>query len=532
MSLLQTMPELLGHNASQYPDEIAFIDGDNRITYRQLQTLCNSTAAWLAGQGVHRGDRVAVWLVNRIEWMAMYFGLSQLGATLVTINTRYRAHEVEYILERSQASMLVLEPSFRKIDFAAVLRDVKPEFMTSLRKIVVVNRGEDDVPETLREVPAVGFNLNQLPVAAVPVLGRPDDLNILFTTSGTTSGPKLVMHNQYTVAVHNQRIADTYSLRLPGVCLLATLPFCGVFGFNAAFGCFAAARPIVIMDTFDGPQAAQLIRQHSVTHIFGSDEMFRRILEQGQETTPFPSLRICGFASFLPGAEEFGRQALKRGMPLYGLYGSSEVQALFSLNPPQMPLDLRLKGGGQPANSGAQIRIRDTETGELLPAGQSGVIEIRSDTNFIGYLNNPQATAKAIDAEGYFSTGDIGYLRPDGGFVYLTRQGDTMRLAGYLVDPSEIENALKQQPSVENAQVVSVTIDGQNRCAAFVIMAAGTAFDEQEMKQALSRTLAPFKVPARLWAVAGYPTTQSANGSKVQRAKLREMAQERIKEAA
>lgn len=530
MQLLNTLPDVLAHHAGTRPHDVAFIDGDETVTFEQFSQLCNRTAAWLAAQGVAPGDRVAVWLVNRIEWLALYIGLSHIGATLVTVNTRYRSHELEYILERSRASMLVLELNFRKIDFAGVLAGVDPQAAKTLRRVVVLNP-EEAVPETILGKPTVAFRLASLPPHRVPATGTADALNILFTTSGTTSGPKLVMHSQRTVAVHSQRVAQSYGFEQPETRLLASLPFCGVFGFNAVFAAFAAGKPSVIMDTFDGPEAARLINRHHITHLFGSDEMFRRILDYGVGETPFPSARVFGFASFHPRMDAFGREAWRRGVPLFGLYGSSEVQALFSISRESFAMSERLKGGGLPANSAAQIRIRDIDTGEILPVGQSGAIEINSDTNFIGYLDNPDETRKVIDAGGFFHTGDIGYLREDGSFVYVARQGDAIRLSGYLVSPTEIEDVLKAQHGVANAQVVAVEVDGQVRCAAFVIAEQGAVQQEAALKAAVAATLAPFKVPVRIWSVAEFPVTQSSNGAKIQRGKLREMAAQRIKEA-
>src|SRR5690606_7564005 len=180
---------------------------------------------------------------------------------------------------------------------------------------------------------------------------------------------KLVMHTQRTVTLHSQRVARAYRFEEDGVSLLAALPFCGVFGFNASFGAFAAGKPVVIMDTFDGAEAARLITHHHITHVFGSDEMFRRILDHAAGDEPFPSIRVCGFAAFHPGVEELGREAWRRGVPLYGLYGSSEVQALFSMQRPGLSEAELLKGGGLPCNADASIRIRDLDSGEILGPG-------------------------------------------------------------------------------------------------------------------------------------------------------------------
>ncbi|KAF1043160.1 MAG: 3-[(3aS,4S,7aS)-7a-methyl-1,5-dioxo-octahydro-1H-inden-4-yl]propanoyl:CoA ligase [Herbaspirillum frisingense] len=532
--LLQTMPALLARNVARHGDAVAFIDGEREISYREFDRMATRTAAWLHAQGVAPGDRVAVWMVNHMEWLAMYFGLAKIGAAMMTVNTRYRSHELAYILERSEASMLVLQLNFRKIDFPAVLRDVPADAALALKKVAVVDAAGAAMPPEVLGKPTVAFDLAGLPDAPVADVSSPDAHSILFTTSGTTSGPKLVLHPQRTVSTHSQRVAPAYGFTEEGTRLLAALPFAGVFGFNAAMAAFAAGKPIVVMDTFDGPGAAQLINRHRVTHVFGSDEMFRRIIENGQGDLPFPSARVFGFACFHPGIVEYTQAAWLRGIPMIGLYGSSEVQALFSLQQRALPLEERIKGGGMPASHGlgAEVRIRDVDSGKLLAPGQSGAIEIRADTNFIGYLNNPEATAKAIDADGYFRTGDVGYLREDGSFVYVTRQGDAMRLGGYLVSPVEIEDVIKTVPGVADVQVVAVDIANQTRPVAFVIADAGSRPAEQDMLRAAGAALAAFKVPAHIWLVEEFPTTQSSNGTKIQRVKLRDMALQRLAQAA
>jgi fatty-acyl-CoA synthase len=180
------------------------------------------------------------------------------------------------------------------------------------------------------------------------------------------------------------------------------------------------------------------------------------------------------------------------------------------------------------ATAEAEVRVRDVDTAELLAAGKSGELEIRAPSSFSGYWNDPAATSEAISADGFFRTGDIGSVRGDGSFVYETRRGDAMRLSGFLVSPIEIEEVIKQHPGVEDVQVVAVQISGQTRCVAFVIATKENPASEVEVISIASRQLAGFKVPARVWFVSEFPTTQSANGVKIQRGKLREMAQQRL----
>lgn len=527
MSSLTNIAELLSRNVAQRGDSIAFIDGHNEITYRQFDRMVRNTASWLDAQGIVAGDKVAVWLVNRIEWMALYFGLAHIGAAMMPVNTRYRSHELEYILDRSQAKMLVLQLNFRKIDFPAVLRDVSHAAASYLERVALVDV-DCNAPAEILGKPTLSFDINALADRQVPVTGNADALSILFTTSGTTSGPKLVMHPQRTLTLHSQTVAKAYGFEEDDVRLLAALPFCGVFGFCAALAAFAAGKPIVLMDTFDGPTAAQLINQHRITHLFGSDEMYRRVIENVDGHDPFPSARVFGFATFHPGVVDFGQSAWSRRIPMLGLYGSSEVQALFSLQQQGRSVLERIEGGGLPAGKDSELRVRDIDTGALLPSGVSGVLEIRAATNFIGYFNAPEATAKAIDKEGFFRTGDIGFLRNDGSFVYQTRQGDAIRLGGYLVSPTEIEDAIKALPGVADVQVVAVDIDRQTRAVAFAIALPGKELNEKQMIASTAAVLAAFKVPAYIWTVEEFPTTQSSNGTKIQRGKLRDMAIQRM----
>ena len=288
--------------------------------------------------------------------------------------------------------------------------------------------------------------------------------------------------------------------------------------------------PVVLMDFFDVASASQLIKQHHITHIFGSDEMLRRFAEQNPEPIAFTSLKLFGFAAFSARFIELAQELIPRGFPMRGLYGSSEVHSLFSAQRPELSLEERVLGGGTPAAGAlASVRVRDPDTLDLCAAGLSGELEIKAPTLFKGYFNNPEATAQAFTEDGYFKTGDLGYLRGDGSFVYQSRMGDTMRLGGFLVDPAEIEDVLAAQPDIESAQVVGVEINGQPRAVAFAIAKNKQCPpDMSATLKGVAKTLAAFKIPAHLWFVDELPTTASANGQKFQRVKLRELALEKL----
>lgn len=538
MSLYSILKPHLEHSAQ----ETMLIQDGQSISYQEFDRLIQRTEQWLIKNGVAAGDHVAVWLVNRPEWLALLFALTRVGATLVAVNTKYRSHELQYILTHSQANLLILQLNFGKIDFAEVLAGVDPSSLPHLKKIAVID-ADPHTPATLLDRPVTTWHPDALS-AKESVADSSVNIEapaVFFTTSGTTKGPKLVIHSQRTLSEHSRHIAAGYQFNQPGNKLLAALPLCGVFGLNSVLGAIASGIPVVLMDFFDVETATSLIRQKAVSHIFGSDEMLRMLVERNTDQIPFPSLKLFGFASFSPRFIELAETLIPRGFPMRGLYGSSEVQALFALQDPNLPIEEHALGGGTPASGPlAHVRARNPETGVLSAHGDAGELEIKSPTLFCGYFNNPDATADAFTIDGYFKTGDLGYTRSDGSFVYLARMGDTMRIGGFLVDPSEIEHVLAQQPEIQSAQVVGMEIDGKLRPVAFVIGKDRTAIHalsqdslqhQQFVAGILSRIgtqLAKFKIPARLWFIDAFPATASANGLKFQRVKLREMAQHKL----
>ncbi len=504
------------------PDDILFVFDGLAVTRANFAQKIGRTAGWLARHGIGQGDVVAIWLVNRVEWLALLFACARIGAVAAAVNTRYRAADVAHVVGLSQAKMLVLEPGFRSIDFPAILKDLDPATTPALEKIAVVGAGALQT-----HWPCIRFDAFETDTQAPAGQGGADAPLLLFTTSGTTKGPKLVAHSQRTLATHAHAIARALQLGSEKS-LLALLPFCGTFGMASVLGFLAGGVRIHAMDAFDAAPALKILQQEKITHSFGSDEMFRRILALTSEPQPFPHAQLFGFAAFQPGWREFAAQADKRGLPLYGLYGSSEVQALFSIGRADVPFADRIECGGWPMSPQARVRVRDMETGEIAGAGVSGEIEIDAPSRFLGYFRNPQATAEATTADGFFRTGDIGRMREDGSFIYETRAGDAMRLGGFLVGPGEIEDELKSCEGVADAQVVAVDIGTQARCAAFVIPKAGAALLEGDLIAHVRARLAGYKAPTRIFFIDAFPVTDSANGVKIQRTKLRDMAMERI----
>lgn len=520
------LSDLIFPQIEKRPHTVAFVFDDTPVTIAEFELRVQAAKIWLQGMRLQRGDVIAIWMVNRLEWFVLLFAAARLGIIIVAVNTRYRSEELSHILRSSGARLLFTQSSYKKIDFLNIVEQLTPSDIPELEHIVLI--GEQTVKQPKLVWPVSVFNPQASSLSPLQDDSHPTDTVLLFPTSGTTKAPKLVMHPQITIADHARRCSAAYELNHQDASLLLMLPVCGVFGLNASLAALAASAPVIVQDTFDANEAGRLIKDYGITHTFGSDEMFNRLCEVYDEARPFPSLRLCGFGAFTSSFTDSANDCWARGVPLHGMYGSSEVLAIFSGQPQYLSQEQKIEGGGLPvAGSEAKIRIRDTHSGEILPQGQSGEIEIQAPSLFTGYFKNSEDTARAF-RDGYFVTGDLGHLRPDGTLVYETRLGDAMRLGGHLVSPLEIEELLKKMEGVTDAHVVQTLIDGQPRAVAFLIVEPGLQVDLDQMIRQLKQSVAGYKVPARVWIVDQFPQTQGPNGLKSSRVKLREMAAEKI----
>jgi fatty-acyl-CoA synthase len=517
---------LLSGLAAHRSDDTAFIHGEERLSFSQLHERALRTAQGLAELGVGPGDRVALWLPNVPAYPILYFACAFLGAIAVAVNTRYRAVEVADIVGRSGAKVLACAPAFRRIDFLSILADIDPAALHGLAALVIVGE-EPAIPppaiERLKRVPLDRL-LTRPPLAASQA--RPDAPSNIFTTSGTTSAPKFVLHRQSAIVGHAQRVARAFEFAAPATLSLAILPLCGVFGFNQTMATLAAGRPSVLVGSYEIDEIARLIERHRPTFMCGSDDMFARLLEAVPGENPFPSVKWAGYAGFNMAQADIAERAEARGLRLGGLYGMSEVQALYARQPVEAEVSRRKLGGGVPVSPLAHVRVRDPESGALLGPGQPGALECMGPSMMVGYYGNPKATADSFTEDGYFRTGDLAELDEHGGFTFLARMGDVLRLSGFLVNPMEIETHIQQVPGVEACQTIAVARPEGVRAVAFVILKHGAVLDETAIVAHCRRGLANYKVPARVFAVPDFPKTPSPNGFKIQRARLREMAEE------
>lgn len=493
----RTLTALLETTAAARPDGRAFHGG---LTWSGMAGAVRRMAGGLARVGIGPGDRVAVFLPNRPDFLVLLFALARRGATAVLLNTRFRAVEIGNLLARATPVAIAVARDFPTVDAAAVLADLPEAQRASLRLVL----GMDGMGEgALAGLPVLARDaLLAAPEAADAATEDAECLT--YTTSGTTAGPKLVLHRQHSIAGHAADVAARIGTGAPGAALLAAVPLCGTFGLTAALAAIAGGAPIACMERFDAAEADALIRAAGVTHMVGGDELLLKLAEAAGGR-PYAPFAFTGFASFHGQAEAVMRASAALNLAALGVYGSSEVQALFAFQDPAGPH--AATGGGLPASADAGFAMAGD--GELL---------LRGPSLFDRYLGDPEATARARTEDGWFRSGDLAAAQPEGGFAFITRRGDALRLGGFLVSPEEIEGFLQAQPGVTAAQVV----EADGRPVAFVI--PGPGYDAGALLAAARQSLARFKVPARIVALDAFPVTDGPNGPKIQRAELRKMA--------
>lgn len=446
---------------------------------------------------------------------------ARIGAIAVAVNTRFRSTEIEDILRRCDVSVLVYEPGFKEIDFSAILTKVDQSTIAGLKLIVTIG---DHEGADANHMSAIALELDL--ETDIHTGGAGDGL-LVFTTSGTTSKPKFVLHTQCSIVRHARNVAQAFAYSAHDTVLLQALPLCGTFGLSQLLAGLAGGCLSILMPVFDAVHAIDLIRHHNVTSFNGPDGLFAQLIDAAKPGD-LASIKWCGFAAFGEADPvEFVRRCDRHGLTLVGLYGMSETQALFARQPLDAPITQRALAGGDLTSLDARAEIRDPESGTVLPPGQSGALYVSGPSQFQEYLDNPDATAAAIGKDGFVRTGDLGYGIETGGFVFETRMGDSLRLSGFLVNPAEIDTWIMELPEIAACQTVGVETKKRLRAVSFVILESGS-LDEAAILDHCRSGLAGFKIPVHVFALDQFPVSIGPNGEKIQRGKLRELALQKL----
>jgi fatty-acyl-CoA synthase len=502
-----TLSEMLARTVAKHPARPAVIDIRTTLTWREIAALAEGYAAQLHTAGVRVGDRVAVWLPNSADYLALIFAAARLRAMLVHINPRFRGREVGSVLHRATPRVLVTDLS-AAADFAQALAEVPAAHKVSVERIIT--RGS---PASRHG----GIQVEKLCAAGTFAdAARPDDALFILTTTGSTGEPKLVVHGHRTIVQHHLVVMQKLGFDQPDAVFLANLPFCGNWGHALAMMSVGGGASIVLPDSAD---IDGLIRRRRVSHMAGFADVLAWVVAAARGRR-HDSMRMFAVAAspFVDNEAVFAA-AEAIGLAPRVMFGSTETHGTFAFGPDGWGA----APGGTPAYPDDRFAIRDPDTDEQLPDGESGALLLAGPGMFMGYFNDPAATARAWTADGMFRTGDRAFRRGDG-FVFQSRYDEAIRLGGFLVDPAEIEAVLRAQPAVGSVRVVGGDSGDGLRAVAFVVPKPGYTPQEQQLQEVCRHEIAAYKVPARIVALDALPITEGPNGKKIRLDILREMA--------
>lgn len=496
--------------ADTWADEDAVVEpGGESVSFAVLERRVAALAGGLSELGLGRGDRLASFVPNGVRAVELMLAAARLGAVTVGVNTRYRSEDLRHLLERARPRLVAAVPEFLGIDFRAVVASAVSGLENSPRVL-----WPDDVSSLMDRCEPLGEDR-----------ARPTDMAVAFTTSGTTGRPKLAAHDHATTIRHLQAAASSMETG-HGSTSLVVLPFCGTFGFVSLMAALAGGGRVIVPDHFDPAGAAALLERYGVTHLNGSDDMLLAVLDRCAAPA---SWRYGVHAEFAGRGEEAVLRADEAGVTLTGVYGSSETFALLARRQASADRQIRARNGGVTVDPAMQARVTDTVTGAEVPQGQPGELQLRGPSVLGGYLEPDRLAPPPLTAEGWFATGDLACMDRDGGFTYLARLGDALRLAGFLTDPAEIEQHLLAHPRVLSAQVVGAPAASGGEVAVAFVVADGE-IDEKALIAHCRKGLANYKTPARVVAIDEFPVVDGANGTKIRKTELRQLAARLISE--
>lgn len=525
-----TYPRLLRAQVEARAAQPAIVTPSRALTWQALDAEATVLAAALQRLGVESDDKVAILASSSCDWMAWFHAAAGIGAVVVPVNTRFRKDELAYQLKASDTRVLVLQRKLGETDFLAMLLELVPELRTAapgawtsatfpqLRHVVGLDGPCAEAPGVWS---AADICVAAAPAAVAAVRAaqdavRPDDPAMIQYTSGTTAFPKGVVLSHYSTARNayhvNQRLHINAEDRIfsPG-------PFFHVGGstLGILLGLVAGAT-IYALPRFDPEVVLELVRREQITIYNGVDSLFITLYKHPAfHADTLASVR----AGWIASSPEIVRM-VHRDMGLSGIvnvFGISEAAPNITICDLDDPMDLRADTCGYP-HAGCEVKVVDPASGLSVPAGKRGEILFRGYSLMQGYYNNPVETAKAIDAEGWLHTGDLGVLRSSGELEYKGRLKEMLRVGGENFAPAEIEEVLSQHPKVRQAAVVGIPDDRLIEVAAAVLeLKPGETCTAEEIVAFCKARLASYKVPRAVAFVDSLPMTGSG---KIQKFRL------------
>jgi HIP---CoA ligase len=500
----ETIPSAVAATIAARGDAEAVVDAGRRVSYRELGALVERAARAMTAAGVGRGDRVAIWAPNGLGWIVAALGAQSAGAAIVPVNTRWKGEEAAYVLAASRAALLVTSVGFLGSDTVAMLADAATP-LPQLRRIALLEGSASPgrAPAGTGVEPWAAFEARA--GDASPPEVRPEDPSDVLFTSGTTGRPKgVVMTHAQTVRQFREwcdfaglEAGDRYAI---------VNPFFHMFGYKAGWlASLLRGATIFPVPVFDVPAVLSLVERERITVLPGAPTVYRSLLDHPERRKfDLRSLRVAvtGAADIPVALIREMRAELPFRTVLTG-YGLTEAGTCTGSRPEDDAETIATTAGR--AMPGLEVVVAD-EKGRELERGATGELLVRGYSVMQGYLDDPQATAAAIDARGFLHTGDLATMDARGYVRIVGRLKDMLIVGGFNVYPAEVENSLLAHEAISQVAVIGVPDARLGEVPmAYVVAAPGKSVDPAAILAWARERLANYKLPRHVVAVAELP---------------------------
>jgi fatty-acyl-CoA synthase len=500
-----TLGELLSQTAARVPAREAIVVGHQnvRLSWREFDEAVTRTARGLAGLGLQPRDRVGIWSTNCLEWILLQFACARAGFILVNVNPAYRSHELAYVLGKSSMKALFLWPRDARSDYQQILEAARaPEH--ALAHVIRLGTPEWDA------MLAAGSDLPTAPVLPT------DPTNIQYT-SGTTGSPKGVLLSHRGL-VNNGRFTGDWIGMTGNDRLCVPFPLYHCAGcVCAVLNCVARGATILLCSpSFDPRATLETVQREKATVIAGVPTMFVAMLQ----LPDFASFDLTTLRAGYMGGAPCPVELLKRinsemhCSRVAVIYGQTEASPVITMNAPDDTFEQRTSTVGTTGQN-VEVKIVSPSSGEIVPRGEIGELCARGYLIMHGYDQEPEATARTIDAEGWLHTGDLAVMRDDGYVNIRGRSREMIIRGGENIYPAEIEGFLFTHPKIADVQVVGLPdrLLGET-VAAWVRLRPNESATAEEIREFCKGKIAHFKIPAHIRIVDSFPMTVTGKAQK------------------
>src|SRR4029434_8056097 len=523
----KTIGAALDEAAERYGDKVATVFQNGEVTYNQLKRTADLGARGFLSLGIGIGDKVAIWMAGYAEWAYVYFALARIGAIMVPVNTRYRPEEVEYVLNKSKASILILKEEPNK-DYLSLLKELSStagaaagampnEKLPHLQEIVVSSQRNLIGCMAFDDLKNLSTCVSEATLKQDSGRVKSEDIAMIQFTSGTTAMPKGAM--LYHAAMLRGAYYGSQVLKLTETDRFFSPQPCFDVGgsIKVMLALLVSGCTMIVQPYFDAGAALELMERHQCNVLMGHQPHYIEYLNH-------PDLRkrnlVLEKGMIFASPEINKRVSDEMGIKkLISPYGLTETHIGGTVCEMDDPLELRMTTVGRPM-PGVEMGIRQPEGKDFLPAGEPGEVCFKGWCITKGYFDDPQKTAEALDDEGWFRTGDLGVIGGDGCVRLVGRIKDMIRVGGENVAAADVEAVLLKHDAVKQAVAVGMANERLVVVVAvFIELKTGKRATEQEIMDYCRKHLASFKVPRRVVFVNDWPMT---GAGKIQRYVLKD----------